>query len=248
MSKMPVFLINGFLGSGKTTLMLKLIKKLRENDLKVAVVLNELGQANLERHLFSEGNFFELLNGCICCSIQEDLKMVMAELTNLFKRKEADIAIIEGTGVANPSEIHEIFAQSPFSQNFQLQSSVCLADASMLQDYLSIYSSSKEVRNLQKQQIVHASHIVLNKIDLLEKNEQLEKVQKLVRKLNSAEMISKSTYGDCTDEIIQKSSYTIDLQRKTQLEPIQHREIKAVKLKLANLKIARTDINQILIK
>jgi G3E family GTPase len=245
MKKMPVYLINGFLGSGKTTMMLKMIKKLQDDGLKVAVLLNELGQTNLEKHMFKEDNFFELLNGCICCSLQDDLKKVMHDLSSLYLAGTADVAVIEGTGVANPGEIHEILKQHPFSDLFILKESVCITDASMLQDYLSIFSSSKEVRNLQKQQIHHASYIVLNKADLIENKADLEKVRKLVRKINTTAIITETSYGECVEELLQTNSSSAGKTLKNEEEYAHHREIKAVKIQNVT-NVNRTDIHRIL--
>ncbi|KAB2332792.1 CobW family GTP-binding protein [Bacillus mesophilum] len=245
MRKMPVYLINGFLGSGKTTMMLKMIKKLQDKGLKVAVLLNELGQTNLERHMFKEDNFFELLNGCICCSLQDDLKKVMRDLSGLYKDGKVDVAVIEGTGVANPGEIHEILNQHPFSDLFSLQESVCITDASMLQEYLSFFSSSKEVRNLQKQQIHHASYIVLNKIDLIDHKADLEKVRKLVRKINPDAILKETSYGDCIEDLFQTHSSLARTTIKNEEKYAHHREIKAVKIQnTAN--VGRNDIHRIL--
>ncbi|WP_080844102.1 CobW family GTP-binding protein [Cytobacillus gottheilii] len=245
MRKMPVYLINGFLGSGKTTMMLKMIKKLQKDGLKVAILLNELGQTNLERHMFKEENFFELLNGCICCSLQDDLKKVMHDLSSLHKDGTVDVAVIEGTGVANPGEIHEILNQHPFSDLFLLKESVCITDASMLQEYLSVFSSSKEVRNLQKQQIHHASYIVLNKVDLIDHKTDLEKVRKLVRKINTDAAINETTYGDCVDDLFQTQSSLATKGKKSEEDYAHHREIKAIKIQNVN-NVGRTDVNRIL--
>ncbi|MFC6604731.1 GTP-binding protein [Ectobacillus funiculus] len=63
--------MSGFLGSGKTTLLLHVLEYCKAQNMKPAVILNELGSVNVESHLFQEENVFELLDGCICCSIQD---------------------------------------------------------------------------------------------------------------------------------------------------------------------------------
>ncbi|WP_160331503.1 GTP-binding protein, partial [Heyndrickxia sporothermodurans] len=71
MKKIETYVLNGFLGSGKTTLLLNMLRHYKKERIKVAVILNELGAVNVESHLFGDQSVFELLNGCICCTIQE---------------------------------------------------------------------------------------------------------------------------------------------------------------------------------
>lgn len=91
MKKISVYIISGFLGSGKTTVLIKMMKKFKEHGKKVGVVLNELGDECVESHLFQDQKVYELLNGCICCSIQDDLRKTL----DIFTVSNIDVLLDE---------------------------------------------------------------------------------------------------------------------------------------------------------
>ncbi|MBP3038267.1 GTP-binding protein [Bacillaceae bacterium Marseille-Q3522] len=229
MKPIPVYFINGFLGSGKTTALLKAADYFKRAGKKVAILLNELGNANLETHLFQKEQLYELLNGCICCSIQDDLKRLLQQMAVSARNRQLDILIIEGTGVANPGEVADIFTQPPFNKDFQLIHSVCVVDSPKLFDYVSIFSSAKEVRELQKAQLEQASVIVLNKIDRIENPQQLDKIEKIVKKYNDTAVIVKTEYGSDVPAVMQEKRNSSKLYNPS-FEKIKHQEIKSIKL------------------
>jgi len=193
--KTPVYLINGFLGSGKTTVLLECMQYFKKHHKKIAIILNELGNVNVEKHLFQDEALFELLNGCICCSIKDDLKTALCELKETVKKEKIDVVLLEGTGVANPGEIIETFVEQPFAACFSIVQSICIIDSANVLDYTSIFASSKEVRELQKEQIEKGSLLVLNKLDQLPKKASQQKVEKVIRKYNASAPIIYSSYG-----------------------------------------------------
>ncbi|WP_168714380.1 CobW family GTP-binding protein [Niallia nealsonii] len=227
MLKTPVYLINGFLGSGKTTVLLECMNYFKKNNTKVAIILNELGNVNVEKHLFKEESLFELLNGCICCSIKDDLKTTLSELKETVEKEKIDIVLLEGTGVANPGEIIETFAEQPFADYFSIVQSVCVIDSVNVLDYTSIFSSSKEVRELQKEQIEKGSLLVLNKLDQLSKKDSLQKVEKVVRKYNASAPIIYSSYGK---GVVERIESLIPATRIEALGHAHHVHVKAVKI------------------
>lgn len=176
----PLYIISGFLGSGKTTLLLHMLKECQNKNLKPAIILNELGEENVEKEDFQQQQLIALLNGCICCTIQEDLTK---ELEQLLSRttEVPDLIIIEGTGVANPLEIVEAVTQPQLLDKVELQAIISLIDASKFLEYQSIFSSTKEIRTILKDQLIHASLLILNKIDLISKKE-LQKVKQKIEK------------------------------------------------------------------
>ncbi|GAA3314589.1 hypothetical protein GCM10020331_007490 [Ectobacillus funiculus] len=139
--------------------------------MKPAVILNELGSVNVESHLFQEENVFELLDGCICCSIQDDLKVTLTTLLETHAQSPIDVLFIEGTGVANPLEIVEVISSPSLVHFFEIQSVISVIDASSYLEDQSIFTL-KTVRDLlKKNQIKGATSVVLNKVDLVnEKN------------------------------------------------------------------------------
>lgn len=206
MKKINVYLINGFLGSGKTTTLLKCMEYFKGKNQKYAIILNELGETNIEKHLFKDESLYELLNGCVCCSIKEDLRTTLDELAETLHKENIEVVLLEGTGVANPSEIMETFNEKAYREVFQVAESICLIDSLHFTEYTSIFSSSKEVRQLQKEQIENGTVLVLNKIDQLSSKQSIEKVEKKIRKLNADAPLLYSKYGNGVTEYLKKQS------------------------------------------
>ena len=115
----PVYVLSGFLGSGKTTLLSNMLKYLMLNGKRPAVIMNEIGNVNLDRLLINdEVPVAEMLNGCICCTMREDLS---STLLNLYRRVKPDIIIIESTGIANPLELIEGITNATLETDIELR-------------------------------------------------------------------------------------------------------------------------------
>ncbi|ETI65900.1 CobW family GTP-binding protein [Neobacillus vireti] len=199
--KIPVYIISGFLGSGKTTILLKLIETFKKRGFVPGIILNELGDVNVESHLFPKENMVELLNGCICCSIQNDLKSTFDYFIN-ESFEHVDALFIEGTGVANPLEIKQALSDPKYLEYFLLQSIIGVVDASNYLEYQSIFSSSNEIRTLLKQQLVSASIVILNKVDLVS-SKKLEKIQnKLTPTLSEGTPIYKTEFCNINTDLL----------------------------------------------
>ncbi|WP_246943160.1 CobW family GTP-binding protein [Bacillus pinisoli] len=191
-TKIPTYIISGFLGSGKTTVLKRMVEHARHQQLKVGLILNELGDVHVENYMFKQEQMVELLNGCICCSIQDDLKDTLQQ----FIDNPIDLLIIEGTGVANPNEIVDSLVSPPFHEHFDLKSIISLVDASNYLEYQSIFSSSKEIRQLLKEQISSATLLVINKTDLVS-TKQLQKVEDSIKKeLKDSTHAIKTAFGN----------------------------------------------------
>lgn len=213
MKKIPVYTISGFLGSGKTTLLVKMADELKNRGQKVGIILNELGDENVEKHLFKDQQVQELLNGCICCTIQDDLVTTLKS----FKAEQAvDVLLIEGTGVANPLEIKDVLLSPALIDDYVLISMIGIVDASHYLDYQSIFSSSKEIRSLLKEQIISSDFIVLNKIDLTSEKE-MEKVKKKILKTVSEDVeIYDASYGNVPfEKLIEQRHAAVTLNEGT---------------------------------
>jgi G3E family GTPase len=101
--KIPVTIVTGYLGSGKTTLINHLLST--EHGYKIAVIVNEFGEIGIDGDLIvkDENSILELSNGCLCCKVIGDLTQIILDL----KKKEFDYLIIETTGIANPAPVAE---------------------------------------------------------------------------------------------------------------------------------------------
>ncbi|TYS69171.1 hypothetical protein FZC76_09625 [Sutcliffiella horikoshii] len=196
--KVPVYVISGFLGSGKTTVLLHMLNHFKSQGLKPGIILNELGDENVESHLFQGESVVELLNGCICCTIQDDLKSTLDQ----YVGEKVDVLIIEGTGVANPLEIKDVLLNPLYMNYFELQSMISLVDASHYLEYQSFFNSSKEIRGLLKEQVTSAHLLVLNKMDLVSEKELIKVESKLADELDDHVPVYRTSYGEVPLEIL----------------------------------------------
>ncbi|EIT86991.1 hypothetical protein A374_02019 [Fictibacillus macauensis ZFHKF-1] len=192
--RIPTYVISGFLGAGKTTVLLQLLSYCKEQGLKPGIVLNELGEINVEGHLFKGETLVELLDGCICCTIQDDLR---EELRFFLEPANAvDVLLIEGTGIANPKEIVETLDDPRLQNGFEVKSVISLLDAS---NYLKQqrYLLNKHVRTLLEEQLTSATIVLLNKIDLIDQKVKDKIYKKLEKILHSSVPIIETSYGKC---------------------------------------------------
>lgn len=156
--RINVYLITGFLGAGKTTVLNHLLQS-KEGQINV-VIENEFGKASVDGRLISKSysEMYELSNGCICCSLDEELYDVLNMLAQSEKRP--DNLFIETTGVADAGNVAAIFKREDVSKVFALKHVICIADAETVEDYLD--ETNETIR-----QLVCADLIVINKTDFV---------------------------------------------------------------------------------
>ncbi|GGA12883.1 zinc transporter [Paenibacillus marchantiophytorum] len=178
--RVAVYILSGFLGSGKTTLLTKAIDYFTEAGRKPAVIMNEIGEVNLDGQLVaSEVPMSELLGGCICCSSRGDLGLALKDLVT---DEQPNLIFIESTGIANPMEIIDEVTDASLLLPVELKAVITVVDAPQLLE-LSRTSRGKTYR-LMQEQIRCANLLLLNKTDLLQ-TEALQEVDALVRDWNS---------------------------------------------------------------
>ena len=139
-SKVPVTILTGFLGSGKTTLLNRILSE--EHGKRIAVIENEYGEVGIDQALVinADEEIFEMSNGCICCTVREDLEVVLNKLANNLKAKDGlklDGIIIETTGLADPAPVAQtFFVNESIEKNFRLDGIVTLVDAKHIEQHL----------------------------------------------------------------------------------------------------------------
>ncbi|QAY66861.1 CobW family GTP-binding protein [Paenibacillus protaetiae] len=176
----PVHLLAGFLGSGKTTLLTRIIARCREEGLKAAVIMNELGEVNLDGEMVDAGvPMAEMLGGCICCTIRADLGM---QIYNLVQEHQPDVILIESTGAAHPLEMMDGVTEAAMYTPIDLRTVLTVVDGPEL--LRRSRESRSQTYKLMKEQIRCATKLLLNKTDKLGPEELVE-AQQLLHELNA---------------------------------------------------------------
>lgn len=178
-SSIPVYILSGFLGSGKTTLLVQLIEHWQQQGLRPAVVMNELGEVNLDGQMVdSSVPMTEMLGGCICCTVRGDLGL---QLADLVQEESPDVIIIEATGAANPMEILDAVTETSLYMRLELKSLITVVDAAHLSG---LYQEQKgQTFKLMQEQIRCASVLLLNKTDRVNE-QQLADLRDLLTRWN----------------------------------------------------------------
>lgn len=171
----PVTILTGFLGAGKTTFLNHL---LTENvNTRYAIIENEFGEEGIDNELVlcPDETIVELNNGCLCCTLNDNLYDILNEL---FERRETfDEIIIEATGVADPTGLAQPFIAHPLiKKHFPLAAIICLVDAELVEDQL---EETTEAIN----QISFSDILIINKTDLVRK-EYISELENHLRQLN----------------------------------------------------------------
>lgn len=179
MKKVPVVILSGFLGSGKTTLLSKLLNFYEKKGVRPAIIMNEVGDVNLDGQLVNEDvPLREMLSGCICCTISGDLGM---EIQKLVYESSPDLIIIEATGVANPIDIFEAVTEAALLIPIDIYAMITVLDAGHFQHWYR--KGSGKTYHLMRDQIRCASVLLLNKSDLIHISD-LNELRKIVESIN----------------------------------------------------------------
>ncbi|HWX12255.1 MAG TPA: cobalamin biosynthesis protein CobW [Trinickia sp.] len=202
--KIPVTVVTGFLGSGKTTLLRHILT--RANGLRIAVIVNEFGELGIDGEILrgcgigcdeagreTAGQLYELANGCLCCTVQEEFFPVMEALVE--RRAQIDHVLIETSGLALPKPLVQAFNWPAIRNSFTVDAVVTVVDGpaaasgQFAADPRAVDAQRKADPNLDHESPLHelfedqlsaADLVVLNKIDLLDEAQHAA-VESLIR-------------------------------------------------------------------
>ncbi|MEM1312580.1 MAG: zinc metallochaperone GTPase ZigA [Patescibacteria group bacterium] len=233
MSKLPVSVLSGFLGAGKTTVLNHILNN-REGK-KIAVIVNDMSEINIDAELVKQGGFnrseeklVEMSNGCICCTLREDLLM---EVKKLAKEKKFDYLVIESTGISEPLPVAETFTFTDelgegLSDFATLDTMVTVVDGlNFLKDYnAGMTLKDKQVElgeeddrtlaDLMIDQIEFSNVILISKADLISKKD-LDNLKNLLKKLNPEAQIYDTRNGKIElDKIIDTKLFDFEQAAK----------------------------------
>ena len=183
---MPVTIISGFLGAGKTSFLNAILQQ--HPGANFLIIENEAGHTNIDSELVksnSQSSVFEMTGGCICCSLSTELGTLLNSI--ILSRVKYDYVLIEATGMADSGQIISMFSGARIQRFFRLDAVVGLVDAS---NFLERLDNFREVRA----QVAKSDLVLINKCDLLSL-EDIKRVEEKVKSINPLAKIEQTTYG-----------------------------------------------------
>ena len=224
----PVLLLTGYLGSGKTTLVNHILTN--RKGIKFAVIVNDIGEVNIDASLIQKGgvvaqkddSLVALQNGCICCTLKMDL---VDQLSDLVKSQQFDYIVIEASGICEPEPIARTIATIPQmnpkyteSGTPRLDCIVTVVDALRMQSEFACGGDleredigEEDIENLLVQQIEFCNIVLLNKVDEVSKDEVLH-LRQIITHLNPGAIIIETNYAQVDLERI-VDTHSFDYER-----------------------------------
>lgn len=209
MNKLPVILITGFLGAGKTTFLNELLRHLDSLGKSIALLINEFGRANIDSSLVESdsGIIYEVNQGSIFCVCTRD--QFIKALDDITTHSPAfDVAVIESTGIANTRDIGEYLSMAPLAGRIDIKQNFCLVDAV---NFHKVFATLPAV----KTQVEEASVCVINKTDMADDN-MISELEGKIKILNDDAPVVKTSFGKI--DFTRHLDLTGSWQTRTQLD------------------------------
>ncbi len=215
LNKLPVTVLSGFLGAGKTTVLNHILNN--RQGMRVAVIVNDMSEVNIDGKLVSnevklsrtDEKLVEMSNGCICCTLREDL---MVEVEKLASMNRFDYLLIESTGISEPVPVAQTFTFASGDELFDLTKYTRLDNMVTVVDALNFFrdfgsadtilsrnmnddpEDQRTIVNLLTDQVEFASTIILNKTDLVS-DDDVQLLERVISKLNPAAHLIRTSFG-----------------------------------------------------
>ncbi|WP_121612151.1 CobW family GTP-binding protein [Mesobacillus foraminis] len=209
MKNTEIYILAGFLGTGKTTLLKQILELEQQQNRKIAVLMNELGEISIDSDAVGEDvPLRELLGGCICCTIQDKLE---GQLQGLLVEHQPDAIYIETTGAAHPVEVLDSVLSPLFAGKIEMRGIITTVDGTL---WAARSQFQPQLQQLLLEQVRHADLILINKSDLLSDSGQA-RVSMEIQSINPEARCILTTYSRVSQRELKDMAFAPKRESKT---------------------------------